>query len=70
MSEPGAVSSSRPVAVYLFVCVAALLTFSASASAQTSDWTFCAWEGGTCTFSGTQEVRYGANGSYFYQHVK
>ena len=61
--------SSRPVAVYLFVCVAALLTFSASASAQTSDWTFCAWEGGTCTFSGTQEVRYGANGSYFYRTV-
>ena len=59
--------TSRSVAVYLFVCVAALLTFSASASAQTSDWTFCAWEGATCTFSGTQEVRYGANGSYFYR---
>ena len=61
--------TSRPVAICLFVCVAALLTFSAPASAQTSDWTFCAWEGATCTFSGTQEVRYGANGSYFYRTV-
>ena len=31
------------------------------------DWTFCATEGGFCTFTGTQQVRYGANGSYFYQ---
>lgn len=29
-----------------------------------SDWTFCANEGGTCTFSGTREVRYGAPGYY------
>jgi hypothetical protein len=31
------------------------------------DWTFCAAEGGVCAFTGTMEVRYGANGSYFYQ---
>ena len=31
------------------------------------DWTFCATEGGFCTFTGTQQVRYGANGSYFYK---
>ncbi|GCE10587.1 fibronectin type III domain-containing protein [Tengunoibacter tsumagoiensis] len=30
-------------------------------------WTTCANEGGTCTFSGTQVVRYGANGHYYYQ---
>ncbi|GCE10610.1 carbohydrate-binding protein [Tengunoibacter tsumagoiensis] len=30
-------------------------------------WTACAKEGGTCTFSGTQVVRYGANGHYNYQ---
>jgi hypothetical protein len=29
-------------------------------------WTFCANEGQTCTFSGTQQVRYGANDTYFY----
>ena len=33
----------------------------------TSDWTFCAAEDGVCAFTGTEEVRYGANGSYFYK---
>src|SRR5687768_18286339 len=31
------------------------------------DWTFCAAEGGVCAFSGTMEVRYGANGSFVYR---
>ena len=31
-----------------------------------ADWTFCAPEGGVCAFTGTTEVRYGANGSYVY----
>ncbi len=30
-------------------------------------WTNCAAENGTCSFSGTMAVRYGANGSYFYR---
>jgi hypothetical protein len=30
-------------------------------------WTKCSDENGTCSFSGTQVVRYGANGQYFYQ---
>ena len=29
-------------------------------------WNFCAPEGGLCAFTGTTEVRYGANGSYVY----
>jgi len=29
-------------------------------------WTFCAPEGGLCAFTGTTEVRYGANGVYVY----
>ena len=29
-------------------------------------WTSCAAENGVCTFSGTHEVAYGANGQYFY----
>jgi parallel beta-helix repeat protein len=33
----------------------------------TETWTDCATEHGTCTFSGTREVRYGANGAYNYQ---
>ncbi len=56
--------SARFAATCLFVCVAALLTFSTSASAQTGDWAFCAAEGGTCTFSGTKQVRYGANNTF------
>ena len=47
--------------------LASLFTFPESASAQTSDWAVCASEGGTCAFTGTQEVRYGANGSYCYR---
>jgi len=38
-----------------------------AASAQTSDWTDCAREGGVCAFSGTMQVRYGANGLYVYK---
>jgi hypothetical protein len=34
---------------------------------DTSGWTKCADENGTCTFSGTMRVRYGANGTYNYQ---
>ena len=58
---------SRSVGVCLFVCFAALLIFPSSASSQASDWTFCASEGGVCAFTGAQEVRYGANGAYFYK---
>ena len=32
----------------------------------TPDWILCASEGGTCSFSGPMEVRYGESGSYFY----
>jgi hypothetical protein len=32
-----------------------------------SGWTKCADEGGNCSFNGTMVVRYGANGSYYYQ---
>ena len=31
------------------------------------DWTDCAAEGGTCRFRGTQAVRFGAKGKYFYR---
>ena len=30
-------------------------------------WSYCAQENQTCLFSGVAQVRYGANGSYFYQ---
>ena len=34
-----------------------------------ASWTKCADEGGTCSFSGTMVVRYGANGQYDYMTV-
>src|SRR5262245_33271369 len=58
---------SQSLIVSLFLCLLTLLIFSARASAQTTTWTFCANEGGTCSFSGTQQVRYGANGGYVYK---
>jgi len=39
-------------------------TATVAPSAADSDWTSCAAEGGTCSFTGTRQVRYGANGSY------
>ena len=32
-----------------------------------TEWTVCATEGGVCAFTGTREVRYGADGVYVYQ---
>jgi hypothetical protein len=57
---------TQSLIVSLFLCLLTLLIFSTRASAQ-SAWTFCASEGGTCSFSGTQQVRYGANGAYVYK---
>jgi hypothetical protein len=36
---------------------------------SSTGWTFCVNEGYTCTFSGTRNVRYGANGVYFTKTV-
>jgi parallel beta-helix repeat protein len=38
-----------------------------AATVATESWIDCAVEGAQCSFSGTQKVRYGANGTYFYQ---
>ena len=45
-------------------------TSTASCPAGTNDnniWLTCSSENGTCSFSGTQVVRYGGNGSYYYK---
>jgi len=34
---------------------------------QADEWRFCATEGGFCSFSGTMQVRYGANDSFSFQ---
>lgn len=39
-------------------------TGEATDNSQVGTWTFCANEGGTCSFPGTKLVRYGANGIY------
>ncbi len=43
--------------------------FVETGGALPTTWTNCAAEGGTCSFSGTMTVRYGANGAYFYQNA-
>src|SRR5678809_1349045 len=55
----------RSLLFFVFAVGMSMLVSPAESSAQT--WTFCAREGGTCTFSGTQQVRYGANGLYAYK---
>jgi hypothetical protein len=57
----------------LFGVVKACAYTSASstptAAPSAGSWVTCANEGGVCTVSGTSNVRYGANGSYFYKTV-
>jgi hypothetical protein len=43
-------------------------TSVAPTAPTTVTWTLCASENGTCTFSGTREVRYGS-GSYLFTRV-
>lgn len=44
-------------------------TPSEPAPTPTDSWTRCAAEGGTCSFTGTRQVRYGAPGYYNYKTV-
>ena len=49
--------------------VAALTPAPTPAPASAEGWTQCAAENDTCSFDGTRQVRYGANGVYTYQTV-
>jgi hypothetical protein len=42
-------------------------TTSPSTTSTATNWIACAVENGTCSFSGTRQVRYGANGTYAYK---
>jgi len=53
---------ARPVAGMLDI--GAYETTGPDAEAAAVTWTTCANEGATCSFSGTREVRFGANGIY------
>jgi len=48
----------------VFAVALSVVALPAESSAQTTSWTFCAPEGGTCIVSGTQQVRYGGNGVF------
>jgi Viral BACON domain/Fibronectin type III domain len=41
----------------------------ASGGSSSGSWTFCADEGQRCSFTGTKNVRYGANGVYVYKSL-
>ena len=54
VGESGALSSTNLLLAMLWV-------------APAEEWTFCASEGDVCAFTGTTEVRYGANGSFVFK---
>lgn len=45
------------------------LAYRTSGSATSTSWTNCASEDALCSFSGTKQVRYGANGTYVYKNA-
>jgi type II secretory pathway pseudopilin PulG len=51
-----------------FACTDSKIASQSSiVSTPQAGWTFCANEGAQCSFTGTANVQYGANGSYFYK---
>jgi len=59
----------RSLLLVVFAVGLTAAALPAESSAQAGNWTFCAYEGGVCTVTGTQTVRYGANGLYAYKTV-
>ena len=59
----------RSFLLLVFAVGFSALVLPTESSAQTTTWTFCAPEGGTCVVSGTQQVRFGGNGLYAYKTV-
>jgi hypothetical protein len=57
----------RSLLLLVFAVGLSAVVLPAESSAQTTDWMSCAREGETCSFTGTQQVRYGANGLYAYR---
>jgi hypothetical protein len=51
----------------LFGAVKACDYTTTAATSSGGGWVDCASEGGVCSFSGTRNVRYGANGTYFFK---
>jgi hypothetical protein len=59
----------RSLLLLVFTVGVSAVVLPTESSAQTTSWAFCAREGDACTFTGTQQVRYGANGLYAYRTV-
>jgi hypothetical protein len=55
---------ARPVAGTIDIGAYESTTAPTTSTTTSSGWTTCAREGGTCSFSGTRVVRFGANGFY------
>lgn len=53
-----------PAPGYVKSCSLNPTTTGPTSASTAPSWTNCAAEGGTCSFSGTREVRYGSDGSY------
>ena len=58
--------ASAIAALAAFIAAAA---FASEPAAASTTWTLCANEAQTCTFTGTKQVRYGANGTFVYRTV-
>jgi hypothetical protein len=56
-------SEARPLNGAIDICAYE----AAPPTTTTGDWVYCAPENGVCSFSGTRQVRYGANNIYAYQ---
>ena len=73
-SETRLVSGAFDIGAYEAVAPTTTTTTPPATSTPTSpttstvtNWITCASENGTCSFSGTRQVRYGANGTYAYK---
>ncbi|MBK4737571.1 right-handed parallel beta-helix repeat-containing protein [Noviherbaspirillum pedocola] len=60
-----------PAVGYAKNCAYAVVTSSLSSETPTANanWTFCANEWASCNFTGSAQVRFGANGQYVYKTV-
>ena len=62
---PSATTSQKPAATTPVTTTPATTTPATTATS----WTNCTWQGGTCTVSGTRQVRYGAGNSWVVKTV-
>jgi hypothetical protein len=65
--EATGVSAGVVVAVPAVPAPTAGAPATAPAPTSSDGWTGCAGEGGSCSFPGTRQVRYGANGAYSFR---